>query len=55
MTIYKATDIFKDIPDDPDNVHMQIPEEICKELNWVPGDTLTITVEDSKIIIKKNE
>lgn len=55
MKTYNIEDIFKDIPEDPDNVLMQIPEEICKELNWVAGDKLTITIEDSNIIIKKHE
>jgi hypothetical protein len=55
MKTYAVDEIFKEIPEDPENVIMQIPDEICKELNWVENDVLTITIEDSKIIIKKNE
>ena len=55
MTLHNVEDIFKEDPNDPENVIMQIPDYICEQLNWVANDTLTITIEDSKIIIKKNE
>jgi len=55
MTVYKVEDIFTDIPDDPDNILMKIPEEICKQLGLNPGDNVTIKLEDGGLIIQKNE
>lgn len=56
MTIfYNEEDIFEDIPGDNENVLMNIPEEIIKEMGWEPGDRLTITVENDGLIIRKNE
>ena len=54
MYTYKVEDIFQDIEDDPENVLMTIPPEICEKLGWKVGDTLIIeTTEDSCISIKK--
>ena len=50
---FKTEDIFEDIPGDPDNVIMKIPQEICEAHGWVEGDTLNIQVEDGKMIISK--
>ena len=53
---YKVEDIFEDIPDDPDNVLMTIPEEILKEMDWKEGDTIVIEQqEDGSIILTKKE
>ena len=53
MTIYKTEDIFTDIPDDPDNVLMKIPDEICKILDLTEGDKVTIKMEKDGLIIQK--
>jgi AbrB family looped-hinge helix DNA binding protein len=53
MTIYNVEDIFQEDPLNPDNVIMTIPQELCDELHWQPGDTLTITVQDDKLILNK--
>lgn len=55
--VYDASAIFEDIKDDPDNVLMNIPEEISEKMGWKPGDLLKIRVyEDSKqIAISKVE
>ena len=51
---YKVEDIFEDIPDDPDNVLMKIPEEIIEEMGWKEGDTLVIEQqEDGSIVLSK--
>jgi len=50
---FLAEDIFHDIPGDPDNIIMNIPPEICEAQGWKEGDTLTIKVEDGKMIISK--
>lgn len=54
MTFYNIEDIFEDIPDDPENVLMKIPEEICKELKLNEGDTINIVAQDGAIIITKH-
>jgi hypothetical protein len=57
MTIqktFKAEEIFEEIPGDPDNVMMKIPDEICEAQGWKEGDTLTIKVEDGALVISKN-
>ncbi len=48
---YNSSEIFKPIPDDPDNVMMQIPPEICEKMGWKEGTTLNITVVDGRMII----
>ena len=32
---------------------IELPPELCEELGWKEGDTLDISDEDGKIIIKK--
>jgi hypothetical protein len=53
MTTYNCDDIFEDIPGDPDNVLMKIPDEILAETGWAVGDTLSISVVDGSIYISK--
>ena len=54
--VYKAEDIFKEIPDDDKNVLMTIPPEISERMGWKEGDTLHIKVlEDGAISIEKVE
>lgn len=50
---FAAEEIFEEIPGDPDNVIMNIPEEIRTKLGWVEGDILTVTAEDGAITITK--
>lgn len=51
---FKASEIFQEIPDDPDNVIMVIPEELQSELGWKEGDSINIKAEDGSIILTKN-
>ena len=51
--IYKVEEIFEDIPGDPDNVHMNIPNEIMESQGWKEGDTLQIKIEEGLITIVK--
>jgi hypothetical protein len=51
--IYNYQDIFEDIPDDPENVLMRIPDEILDATGWKPGDILSIKLEDGKLTISK--
>jgi hypothetical protein len=51
---YKVEELFEEIPGDPDNVMMKIPDEICEAQGWKEGDTLTIKVEDGALVISKN-
>ncbi len=52
---YAVDEIFEDIEGDPENVLMNIPPEIAKQMGWNPGDTLKITTEDGAISITKVE
>jgi hypothetical protein len=53
MTTYNTDDIFEDIPGDPDNVMMKIPDEVLKQTGWQVGDVLTISLVDGAIRISK--
>jgi len=54
--IYKAEEIFEEIPDDPENIHMKIPDDIAEEAGIKPGDTVKILWGDQgSIIIQKVE
>jgi hypothetical protein len=48
---YKVEDIFEDIPNDPENVNMNIPPEIAEQMGLVPGDSLKILWGDQGTII----
>jgi hypothetical protein len=50
---YNTDEIFQDIPNDPENVMMKIPDEILAETGWKEGDVLNIKAEDGKITISK--
>ena len=49
--IFKAEDIFEDIPEDPDNVNMKIPDEIAEKAGLKPGDPIKILWGDQGTII----
>lgn len=52
--VYLASDIFLEIPDDPENVIMQIPPEICEEVGFKEGDTIVVEeIEDGTISLRK--
>jgi len=48
---FKYEEIFQDIPDNPDEVLMTIPPDICEEMGWEPGDELKISIGDQGSII----
>jgi hypothetical protein len=50
---YLVEELFQDIPDDPENILFTIPPEICERAGWNVGDTLSLTVENGSMIIKK--
>lgn len=54
MKTYNVTDIFEDIPGDPDNIIMKIPPEICEQMGWKEGDVMDVTAEEGTIHIKKH-
>ena len=47
---FKAEEIFEDIPDDKENVKMNIPDEIMKAARWKEGDTIRILWGDQGTI-----
>ena len=55
--IFKQEEIFEDIPDDPENVHMKIPDEVAEMVGISPGDAVKILWGDQGTIIieKVNE
>lgn len=48
---YKVEDIFEDIPEDPENVIMKFPPEICEKMGLKPGDKMKVLVGDQGTII----
>jgi len=48
---YKVEDIFEEIPDDPKNVLMNLPPEICEEMGLEPGDNIKIELGDQGTLI----
>lgn len=52
-TTYTVEELFEDIPGDPDNVMLKIPDEICEEQGWKPGDTVNVKLEEGKLVITK--
>lgn len=51
--VYLTSEIFLEIPDDPDNVMMILPPEICEAAGLETGDTLEIKVKDEVMTITK--
>jgi len=49
--VYKAEDIFQDIPDDPENVTMNIPPEIMEAQGWTEGTKIKVEIGDQGTII----
>lgn len=49
--IYKAEDIFEDIPGDPNNVILKFPTEILEKTGWEPGTLLSVIAKDGVIEI----
>jgi hypothetical protein len=47
---YKVEDIFEDIPGDPANVNMTIPEEIREAMGVEPGDPVRVLWGDKGTI-----
>ena len=51
---YKVEDIFEDIPNDKENVIMNLPPEVMKEAGIKPGDSVKILLGDQgSLIIEK--
>ena len=48
---YQVEDIFDEIPDDPKNVLMNLPPEICEEMNLKEGDNIKIELGDKGTLI----
>jgi len=51
---YLVEELFEDIPGDPDNVILKIPQEICDAQGWVEGIELDVTAEQGLLILKKH-
>ena len=51
---FNVEEIFKEIPEDPDNVTLEFPPEVIESTGWQVGDILNITIKDNAIVIKKH-
>ena len=49
---YLVEELFEDIPGDPDNVILKIPQEICETQGWVEGTNLDITASEGMLTLK---
>ena len=49
---YLVEELFEDIPDDPDNVILKIPQEICDAQGWVEGTKLDVTAQEGILMLK---
>jgi|SRR6056300_986519 len=53
---FKVEDVFEDIPDDPNEVLLKIPEAVADKAGFEPGDPLRVLWGDQgTIIIEKIE
>lgn len=52
---YLAEEIFEDIPDDPDNVIMNIPPAVSAQLGLDIGDTLVVESTNTGLVLRKKE
>jgi len=48
--VFNADDIFQEISDDPENINMTIPPEVCERMGWKEGDTIKISLEEEGVI-----
>lgn len=51
--VYLASDIFIEIPDDPENVIMVIPPEICEAAGLETGDKIVVRKEGESVVLEK--
>ena len=49
---YLVEELFEDIPGDPDNVILKIPQEICEIQGWVEGTNLDRTASEGMLTLK---
>ena len=48
---YKYEEVFEEDPNDPENVLLNIPPEICEEVGLEPGDPIRILLGDQGTLI----
>jgi hypothetical protein len=48
---FKAEEIFEDIPDDPKNINMKIPDEVADAAGLHPGDSIKVSWGDQGTVI----
>ena len=51
---YLVEELFEDIPGDPDNVILKIPQEICDAQGWGEGTELDVTAEEGLLRLRKH-
>jgi hypothetical protein len=50
---YSVEEIFQDIEGEEDLCLMVIPQEILEVTGWVPGDVLSVCVDNDSLVLKK--
>ncbi len=50
---YDVSEIFEDIPGDPEHTMLKIPPEIYEKMGWKEGDSIKVTVENGIIHLTK--
>jgi hypothetical protein len=51
---FLVEELFEDIPGDPDNVILKIPQEVCDAQGWIEGTKLDVTAQDGALILRKH-
>ena len=49
--VFDYSDIIEELEDG--SALLTIPEEVCKQAGFNPGDTVLLTIEDDKLYIRK--
>jgi hypothetical protein len=49
---YLVEELFEDIPGDPDNVILKLPQEICDAQGWIEGTKLDVTAQDGALMLR---
>jgi hypothetical protein len=44
---YDYTEIFQEIPEDPEHIMLKFPEELLEQTGWTEGTVVNVSVEDT--------
>lgn len=49
---YNYDEIFESIPDEEDFVLLNIPQDICEEVDWKPGDSIEVSLVNGALVLR---